>query len=95
MANPNPVAARRAKRAARQSAASAAGTVGDLQVKLWRALSAADEILADRASDPALRLRALHALTQASGAYLKVLETGELEARLRAVEAQHGKATAF
>ena len=86
MANPNPSKARRAKRAKRLMKAEAAGTVNDLRRKLWRAMAAADDVLADKKAEPTLKLKALHALTQASGAYLKIVEVGELEARLAVVE---------
>ena len=95
MANPNPTKARQAKAKKRRARAQTAGTVADLQLKLWRAMSAADDVLDDRAADAALKLRALHALTQASSAYLKVLEVGELEARMAALEDQLGDRTVF
>lgn len=95
MANPNPVKARQARRTSRRAAAESAGTVADLRLKLWRALAAADDVLADRKADATLKLKALHALTQASGAYLKVIEVGELEARLTAIEARHESGSPF
>jgi hypothetical protein len=45
------------------------------------------------ADNPELRLKAIHAIIQAGSAYAKLLEIGELEARLSAVEqAQRGHA---
>jgi hypothetical protein len=82
MANPNPHRARRAKRSAR-----APGTLRALQQKLWGAILWAETVL-EEADTPDLRLRAIHALAQAAGHYGKLLEVGELEARLQAVEAQ-------
>jgi hypothetical protein len=42
----------------------------------------------ERAVEDEVRLRAIHALSQACGQYAKLLEVGELEARLAALEAQ-------
>ena len=57
--------------------------------KQWRAVEAAEAVLLDAAKDGdrALALKGVHALTQAAGAYAKLLEVGELEARLAEVEA--------
>jgi hypothetical protein len=38
------------------------------------------------AEDPDQCLRAVHAVSQASGQYIKLLEVGELEARIQALE---------
>lgn len=56
--------------------------------KLWRALETAEALLEE--SQPELRLKAVHAVTQAAAAYARVYETGELEARLEALEALRG-----
>lgn len=85
MANPNPVRARQAKRATR---AAKAGDIADVRLKLWQAVEAAADALAD--DDLAVRLRAVHATTQAAMAYTKVLEAAEFEARLAAVEKELG-----
>jgi hypothetical protein len=82
MANPNPHKARRAKRAK----AKPPGTINDVKARVWTAIEAAAEILAASDTDPALRLRAVHAVTQAAGSYTKILESAEFEARLRALE---------
>lgn len=95
MANADPAKARQARRTKRQAAAETAGTVSDLRLKLWRALAVATDMLDDPGSDAASKLKALHALTQASGVYLKVVEVGELEARLNALEAQGTSASEF
>ena len=95
MANSNPVKARQAKRQKRQKKAEAAGTVDDLRLKLWKALAADDDVLADAKAEPTLKLKALHALTQASGAYLKIIEVGELEARMKAIEERLAKGSVF
>ena len=74
-----------------RSAARTAGDVKDVQRKLWEGVEAASRILTDAAADPSVQLKAIHALTQASGAYVKVLEASEFEARLKAVEEHLGE----
>lgn len=64
-----------------------ARTVGDLErakKRLWRAILRASEIVEE--PDPQLALKAIHALGQAVGAYTKVHEASDLEARLKALE---------
>lgn len=85
MANPNPYKARRAKQA-RQTRAP--GDIKAVQARLWGALEAACGVLDDPESDAPLRLRAVHAVTQATATYAKVLEATEFEGRLRALEDQ-------
>ena len=65
-----------------------AGTVEDATVIQWRALSAAQEALyaAGEEDDISGVLKAVHAITQGSAAYAKLVETGELEARLAELE---------
>ena len=55
----------------------------------WQAVEAAEAVLLDAAAadDGTLALKAVHALTQAAGAYAKLLEVGEIEARLAEIEA--------
>ena len=70
-------------------------TTGDLEKlkkKVWQSISAAEEILLDEHTDNATRLRAIHALIQASTAYTRLVEfdesaqrVAELEARVAAV----------
>lgn len=86
MSNPNPYQARQAKKAKHRCA----GNVGDVKVRLWQAVEAACDVLADPETDPALRLRAVHAVTQATASYTRVLEAAEFEARLRALEGRVG-----
>jgi hypothetical protein len=70
------------------------GTLLDLQKLLWKALRTAEDLL-DGATTLAeageghegVQLRAIHAISQASGQYAKLLEVGELEARIAALEA--------
>ena len=81
MPNPDPVEARQAKRRKRRGKP---GTLEDARALLWRALTRAGELLEEE--DPALSLKAIHAISQGVGAYAKVLEVGELEARIAALE---------
>jgi hypothetical protein len=81
MANPNPHAARLAKRRAHKP-----GSLEDLLKVLWTALSDAERLMY-AADDPEVRLRCIHAISQVSGQYAKLLEIGELEARIAALEA--------
>jgi hypothetical protein len=82
MANPNPHQARQAKRRA-----SKPGTLPQLQLKLWQALCAAEAVL-QTATEAELTLKAVHAMAQVAGHYARLLEVGEIEARLAALEAQ-------
>ncbi|AHX26514.1 hypothetical protein DEDE109153_01070 [Deinococcus deserti] len=81
MANPNPTEARKAKRARRRGKP---GTLEDARALLWRALSRAGELLEEE--DPALSLKAIHAISQGAAAYARIVEVGELEARIAALE---------
>ena len=83
MANANPHQARAAKK---RIAIEKAGSPADLQSLLWKAITAASEIVADSSSDVATRLRGIHAISQAAGSYTKLVELVEFEARLRAIE---------
>ncbi len=81
MSNPNadPTKARRSKRRGKP------GTLEDARALLWRALSRAGELL--EMEDPALSLKAVHAVSQGAAAYARIIEVGEMEARLAALEA--------
>lgn len=84
--NANPVKARQAKRRKRQ-----AGSVDDAKRLLWSALQRAEQLLDAQnpetgLPDDALALRAVHAISQGVSAYAKVVEVGELEARIQALE---------
>lgn len=61
------------------------GNMPELQVILWYALKRAQYCL-DTATDPDAITRASHAVSQIAGQYAKLLEIGELEARLSALE---------
>lgn len=84
MSNPNadPTAARKAKRQKRRGKA---GTLEDARALLWRALTRAGELLEQE--DPMLSLKAVHAVSQGASAYARIVEVGEIEARLAALEA--------
>ena len=65
--------------------ATEAGTLGDVRAKLWAAIERVETLT--QADDAGTALKATHALVQACGAYVKVVEVGELEARLADLEA--------
>jgi hypothetical protein len=80
MANHNPYQARQARKRKRQ------GTLQDVLQMLWAALTAAEAVLEECAGDHEQTLKAVHAISQCGGQYAKLLEVGELEARLAALE---------
>ena len=82
MSNPNPTAARQGKRKKRREQP---GTLEDARALLWRALTRAGELLEEE--DPVLSLKAVHAVSQGAAAYARIVEVGEMEARLAALEA--------
>lgn len=89
MPNPNPSAARAAKR---KKKVASYGDLKALRGKLWEAIEAASDSLGSE--DEGVRLKACHAMTQTATAYSRLIEATEFEARLRAVEkAQTGRKT--
>jgi len=84
MANPNPHQARKARR--KHARLRKSGTSADMQRELWRAILCAKDVLLEPSTDPATTLKAVHAITSASTAYAKLVEVGELEARLAELE---------
>lgn len=62
-----------------------AGTIDAVREKLWTAIERVETMT--RSDDDALALKAVHALVQACGAFVKVVEVGELEARMADLEA--------
>ena len=80
MANSNPHQGRLARKRRRKP-----GDLQAVQRLLWTALLEAESVLLD-AEDSDQRLRAVHAVSQASGQYVKLLEVGEFEARLAELE---------
>jgi hypothetical protein len=87
MANPSPLAARMAQKRRRKP-----GNLAQLVRILWQAVLEAQAVLEGADEGEWERtLRAVHALGQVSGQYAKLLEIGEIEARLSALEqAQRG-----
>jgi hypothetical protein len=83
MANTSQYKARLAKRRAHKP-----GNLQDILKILWTAISDVEHLLYTAGDDADLRLRCLHALSQSCGQYSKLLEIGELEARLSALEQQ-------
>ena len=82
----NSHSARLAKRAQHRPTV---GTLTQLLGIMWHGLEEAQEVLdCATAEQPELRLKAVHAIIQAGSAYAKLLEIGELEARLAALEGQ-------
>ncbi len=62
------------------------GSVADVRKRLWEAVEAAATLTGSE--DPGVRLRAVHAVTQAAGAYSKIVEACEFESRIAALESQ-------
>ncbi|THF86136.1 hypothetical protein E7T09_12970 [Deinococcus sp. KSM4-11] len=90
MGNPNadPTKARQAKRAKRRAQP---GTLEDARALLWRALARVGDILDGEGVEDATVLRALHGISQGAAAYARIVEVGELEARISALEAVNGE----
>jgi hypothetical protein len=78
--NPQTIQARMAKKKRQRT-----GDLKALQRKVWVALMYAEDVL-EEATETELRLKAIHALSQCAGQYAKLLEVGELEARLTELE---------
>lgn len=72
------------------------GDLQDLRRKLWGAILHAEEILESSVAgeEDDKRLKSIHALSQCCGQYARLLEVGEFEARLRALEVQMQRQTA-
>ena len=64
------------------------GDLAGARRRLWGAIEAAEAVLMDAASQNNYDgvLRATHALTQAIGAYTRLFEVGELQARFDALQ---------
>jgi hypothetical protein len=89
MPNPSPHLARMGKKARGKP-----GDLAELLAMLWGALLEAQDVLTQAPEDsPELRLKAVHAISQCGGQYARLLEVGELEACLAALEA-HARGTA-
>jgi hypothetical protein len=93
--NPSPYKARLAKKER-----SKPGSLDDLTHTLWKAIQRLDGHL-EQLSDDEEKIdtnelcKLTHALSQSASTYIKIIETGELEARLEALEqAQEAKGLA-
>lgn len=62
------------------------GSASDLRRTMWKAIRAVEDLFTVPDVTPAVILRTAHALSQAGGVYLRVLETEDLERRIRALE---------
>jgi hypothetical protein len=89
-ANADPTKARQAKKRKRRGSP---GSIEDARALLWKALQRAGELLeAEIMEDGVSRpdnhtaLRAIHAISQGAAAYARIVEVGELEARLSTLE---------
>ena len=82
--NPNPYQARQARIERKRDALQPTRDAMD------EAMAACRECLGN--ADPALRLRAAHAISQLAGAFMKMYEAVEIESRLAAIESQIGTA---
>jgi len=80
MPNPNPFEARLGRKRRRK-----VGDLKALQRKLWGAICDTEELRAD-APTVEVRLKTIHALSQAAMVFIKVYQVGELEQRLAALE---------
>jgi hypothetical protein len=82
VANPNPHAARLARKRRHKP-----GNLAELLRVLWQALLEAEAVLAEASgNDAELTLKAAHCISQCGGQYAKLLEVGEFESRLKALE---------
>lgn len=61
-----------------------AGNLDALKRKLWRALLTSETLL--DSEDPVVKLKAVHATSQAAGVYRSIYETADLEQRIIALE---------
>jgi hypothetical protein len=67
------------------------GKLPDLVRVVWQALIEAESVLQRTNGDnPELALKAVHAISQAAGMYVRLLETSDFERRLQALEAKGG-----
>lgn len=60
------------------------GDLAALKREIWAAVLAAGDLLEHH--DPQTRLRAVHGVTQAGNVFRAVVESADLEARIRALE---------
>jgi hypothetical protein len=96
MSNPDPSKARQAKKRKRRGKP---GSIEDARALLWRALERAGLLLGAETvkedgsvtPDNHTALRAIHAISQGAAAYARIVEVGELEARILALEGTPGE----
>ena len=85
--NPNPIAGRQAKRARRRPQA---GTIAELTKVLWNNLCHLERHVNEvaEAADPdrAELCKLSHAASQMAATYVRAIEAGEIEARVKALE---------
>ena len=62
------------------------GTLQDVKVKMWNAINRLETIATKDDADDSLVVKTTHCLVQACGQYVKLLEVGEFEARIAALE---------
>jgi hypothetical protein len=82
--NPNPYQARIASKRKRRARN---GSLATAQRVLWNAILRVEEAL-ETASGTEMVVKCTHALSQSLASYGKLIEIGELEARLKALEGQ-------
>ena len=73
-------------RQARKRKRAKAGTIAQLKTKLWAAIDKLSEALETDDPKVADLTKLAHALSQSAASYLRVVEVGELEARVDALE---------
>ena len=81
MANPSPHRGRLGKKLRGKP-----GDMPQLLLILWHALKRSQGVLDRVVEDDEATLKACHAISQIAGQYAKLLEIGELEARIAALE---------
>jgi hypothetical protein len=64
------------------------GNLEQLKKQVWQTISTAEEIVVDPDVDNATRLRAIHALVQATGAFTRLIDFTEQSERMTKLEAE-------
>jgi hypothetical protein len=81
MANANPYQGRIERKKKRR----ANGDIEGATALVWRAMKKAETIM-KASQEHDVQLKAIHALSQSASVYARLIECGELEARLAAIE---------
>lgn len=63
------------------------GDLSQLRAVIWRTILEVEALLDTRSPSNELVLKSVHALAQLAGAYTRLVETADLEARLATLEA--------